>query len=119
MGRRSHPGVFGMASLIFSGMAHFVYILYAEQHDKYYIGQTDDLEMRLQRHNEFEASQSYTSKYRPWALKIFFKAETRSDAVKIERKLKALKSKKMIAFFADDTEALSKFALNTIHPSGV
>jgi len=100
-------------------MAHFVYILYSEKYDKYYIGQTDDLEMRLERHNEFETTNSYTSKYRPWVLKRSFETQTRADAVKVERKLKALKSKKMIAFFAEDIEALSKFALNTIHPDGV
>lgn len=91
-------------------MAHFVYILYSEQFDKYYIGQTDSLELRLERHNAFETTNSYTSKYRPWILKNSFEVKTRGEAIKIERKLKALKSKKMTALFADNTEALSEFA---------
>jgi putative endonuclease len=31
---------------------HFVYILYSSKHDKYYVGQTDDVERRLVKHNE-------------------------------------------------------------------
>ncbi len=32
-------------------MACFVYILYSEEHDSHYIGQTNDVTERLKRHN--------------------------------------------------------------------
>jgi putative endonuclease len=41
-----------------------VYILFSEEHDKYYVGQTDDLERRLLEHNELSEN-SFTSRYRP------------------------------------------------------
>lgn len=92
-------------------MAYFVYILYAEFFDRYYIGQTNSLEHRLERHNEFDSTNSYTSKYRPWTLKAFIEiGESRADAMKVERLLKSLKSKKMIASFAEDPEKLVGFA---------
>ncbi|MFN3941656.1 MAG: GIY-YIG nuclease family protein [Flavobacterium sp.] len=33
-------------------MTYFVYILHSPNYDKYYIGQTNNLEDRLKRHNE-------------------------------------------------------------------
>jgi len=90
-------------------MANYcVYILYAERFDKYYIGQTNSLEHRLVRHNEFELSNTFTAKYRPWVLKAWVDVgENRGDTVKLERRLKSLKSKKMIAFFAENPDKLA------------
>ncbi|MFN0213117.1 MAG: GIY-YIG nuclease family protein [Saprospiraceae bacterium] len=88
-------------------MTYFVYILYSEKFDKYYIGQTNSLEQRLERHNEFDSTNSFTSKYRPWMLKAFVEiGESRADAMKVERRLKALKSKKAIAEIAANPEKL-------------
>jgi len=42
--------------------------LYSASADKYYVGQTDNLELRLKFHNEL-SEKSYTSKHRPWILK--------------------------------------------------
>ena len=94
-----------------------VYILYAERFDKYYIGQTNSLEHRFVRHNEFELVNTYTSKYRPWVLKAWYEVgQNRSDALKVERRLKSLKSKKMIADFAANPEKLADFAIKVLSP---
>jgi len=69
-------------------MQYSVYIIYSESWDKYYIGQTDDFESRLARHNS--GGVKSTSYYRPWIPKCLIKKETRSDAVLWERKLKNL-----------------------------
>lgn len=47
-------------------MAFYVYILYSTKADKYYIGQTDNLTDRVERHNA--GYETFTSKYRPWVL---------------------------------------------------
>ena len=97
---------------------YFVYILYSEQFDKYYIGQTNSLEQRLERHNEFEFTNSYTAKYRPWILKAFVEVgENRGDALKVERQLKKLKSKKVIAQMADDSQKLVVFSKKVLSPT--
>jgi putative endonuclease len=47
-------------------MNFFVYILYSPEFDKYYVGQTEDLERRIFRHNG--GYEKFTSPYRPWNL---------------------------------------------------
>jgi putative endonuclease len=95
-----------------------VYILYSERFDKYYIGQTNSLEHRLVRHNEFDLVNTYTAKYRPWTLKAWVEiGNNRGDAMKVERRLKSLKSKKMIAEFAENPEKLTEFAAKVLSPN--
>ena len=96
-------------------MPYFVYILYAERFDKYYIGQTSSVNLRLERHNEFDMINSFTAKYRPWKLSAYVEVgQSRGDAMKVERRLKALKSKKMLAQFIAHPEKLFEFARDTL-----
>ena len=102
---------------LFLSMPYCVYILYSERFDKYYIGQTNSLEHRLVRHNEFESVNSYTAKHRPWILKAWVDVgDSRSNAMKVEKKLKALKSKRIVADFAENPEKLAVFAANVLSP---
>ena len=73
-----------------------VYILFSEEHDKYYVGQTDDLERRLLQHNELSEN-SFTSRYRPWALALAIEVPDRTIAIKMERFIKKQKSKKYLS----------------------
>jgi putative endonuclease len=76
----------------------YVYILYSERCDRYYIGQTADLEVRLSRHNgKLEKS---TSPYVPWIMVCFITKETRSDAMILETKLKNFNTKDLKRFIA-------------------
>ena len=71
----------------------YIYILHSELHDKYYVGQSDDISRRLIEHNEL-SDHSYTSKYRPWGLVASFEVgDSRSHARKIESHIKKQKSK--------------------------
>jgi putative endonuclease len=68
----------------------FVYILECND-GKLYIGQTADVEKRLKRHRE---NPTYQMKKRlPIQLLGYLKVSDRSDAVKLERFLKNLKSR--------------------------
>ena len=69
----------------------FVYILEAVKSKRYYIGQTNDLEERLKKHNQGRILS--TKHYIPWQLKWWKEYKTRSEAVKIERKLKSIKKR--------------------------
>ena len=69
----------------------FVYILYSESADRYYIGQTNNLVDRLKRHNMGQVLS--TKSYVPWELRFSLEVPTRKDAVKVERYLKNLKSR--------------------------
>ena len=74
----------------------YIYIIYSESADKYYIGQTDDPEQRLFEHNNIDKV-TYTSKFRPWKEVFKFSiSESRSDVLIIEKYLKNRKSKVLL-----------------------
>ena len=70
------------------------YILRSQKNGRYYVGQTDDVDRRIQEHNNGE--EKSTAPWAPWSLvfkKIF---DTRSEAVRWERGVKARKSRAFI-----------------------
>jgi putative endonuclease len=74
----------------------YVYILFSPSANRFYIGQTADFAERLARHNSgYEKS---TAPYAPWELCLCLEKPTRSDAVKLERKIKNLNSEDLRAF---------------------
>jgi putative endonuclease len=46
----------------------YIYILYSKNSDKFYVGQTDDVQRRLNEHNHPEINTKFTAKYIPWDL---------------------------------------------------
>jgi len=71
-------------------MKFYVYILYSYSLKRHYIGQTQDLNLRLERHNKGLVKS--TKPGIPWALKASTTVESRKEAMKLERKLKNFKS---------------------------
>ncbi len=67
-----------------------VYIIYSDSHNIYYIGQTNDLDDRLIRHNSNRSK--FTKGKGPWELTSSIKLNSRSEAVILERKLKNMKN---------------------------
>ncbi len=76
-------------------MIHYLYILYSEKYDKFYIGETNEYKRRLKEHNNSYRS-NYSSKYRPWTLVALFEIENRSIARGVESFIKNQKSKDFI-----------------------
>ncbi len=64
----------------------FVYILKSDVDGTYYIGQTNNLEKRLDYHNQ--GLSKYTSRKVPWKIVYFEEFETRKEAIVRERFLK-------------------------------
>ena len=75
---------------------YYVYILYSEPFDKFYIGQTNDIVDRIKRHNA--GSESYTKRYTPWVIKWSTQKPTRAEAMALEKKLKNLSKKRLLIF---------------------
>jgi len=72
---------------------YYIYILFSESSDKYYVGYSDDPIRREIEHNT-KPFNTYTSKHRPWKLVASFSAgESRSEAIRIERYIKKQKSR--------------------------
>jgi putative endonuclease len=72
----------------------FTYILYSKKLNKYYIGMTDDLQWRLERHNLGWGR--FTKSGIPWELIYYEIFTSKSDALKREREIKSKKSRKYI-----------------------
>ena len=67
-------------------MGYFVYILFSESLQKYYVGSTGDVVKRLAEHNKGKSN--FTSKGVPWQLITTFNLVSRSEAVNLELKIK-------------------------------
>ena len=75
-------------------LMYFVYILYSARVDRYYVGQTEDLALRMVSH--LSGISRYTSIANDWKMVYSEQFETRSDAIKRENEIKRKKSKKYI-----------------------
>ncbi len=74
----------------------FVYILYSEKFDKFYIGQTNNYESRLQMHNSGHVKS--TSPFIPWIRVCLIQKVSRADAMTLEKKIKNLNRKRLLDF---------------------
>ena len=72
----------------------YIYIIYSEKLDRYYVGYTDNLSWRLERHNLGWGR--FTKGGIPWELIYFEKYQTKQEALKREREIKSKKSRKYI-----------------------
>ena len=79
-------------------MPYTVYILFSPAHDRYYIGQTQDMAERISRHNE--GYEKATSPFAPWIIVGTIPKTTRTEAMLLERKIKNLKRERLQQFIA-------------------
>ena len=99
---------------------HYVYILHSEAADKFYVGQTPDLETRLLFHNELSEN-SFTSRYRPWKLAKAIAVNNRSEAMIIEKHIKGRKSKAYTIKLINEEKAVKDLLnrFNILPPNSV
>jgi putative endonuclease len=76
----------------------YTYILYSESLNKFYIGYCKDLKIRLERHGKDKSK--FTGKVNDWKLIKNFEFKTKSEAIKLELKIK----KRGIKRFLDSLE---------------
>lgn len=75
-------------------MTYFVYILKSKSSGRYYVGQTQDLNSRLEKHNK--GSVQSTKPDTPWELKYHEEFQTRKESYKREQQIKDWKSRRKI-----------------------
>jgi putative endonuclease len=75
-------------------MSYYVYIIQSLADGAYYIGYTHDLTLRLEHHRD-GWTQSTKNKG-PWELVYIEEFSTKSEAIKRERQIKSMKSRKYI-----------------------
>ncbi len=73
---------------------HYLYILYSKKIDRYYSGQTKNIDKRFVKHNKGHSAA--TKAGIPWQLKKVVEFETKSEALKAENWIKKMKSRRVI-----------------------
>ena len=71
-----------------------IYALYSRKIDRVYIGQTQDLDKRLQEH--LEGVSIYTKRTDDWVLIYTEEHQTRGGAMKREKQLKSARGRKFL-----------------------
>jgi len=72
-------------------MSYTVYILYSLSVDRYYVGQSANLENQLKRHNQGKSK--HTKSGIPWTLKYKEAFASRSEAMAREKEIKGSESR--------------------------
>jgi len=75
-------------------MPYFVYILKGIRDGSYYVGSTQDLFSRIERHNQGRSK--YTRNKRPWELLYSEEYPDRSAAIKREKEIKKRRRREYI-----------------------
>ena len=76
--------------------AHYVYILHSERIEKFYIGETFNVEERLERHNAGYYEDKWSVIGRPWQVFLKIECESKSQALALEKHIKRMKSRAYI-----------------------
>ena len=90
-----------MLAFFYFSMIYFIYIIFSESIDKFYVGYSKDPWIRLQQHNS-NTGDKYTGRAKDWILKAVFEVSNiEGDAIKIERFIKKQKSRKLLLLLCD------------------
>ena len=75
---------------------HFLYIIYSKKADRYYIGETSNLENRLQDHVLHKYKKGFTKSAEDWETVLMESFDHKEDALFLEKFIKRMKSRKFI-----------------------
>jgi len=90
---------------------YYTYIVLCAD-NSYYIGITNNLEKRIEQHNEGINRRCYTFKRRPVTLKWNIQCTNPEEAIKIEKQLKGWSRKKKEALIKENWRDLVRFSKN-------
>lgn len=77
----------------------YTYILYSPKYDRFYVGHSEDVFARLQRHNNRMVPS--TKPYIPWQLAYYEEYVSRGEASSRELEIKNKKSRKYIEYLVN------------------
>ena len=89
------------------------YIIYSIKIDRYYVGHTDDFINRIEMHNT--GFSPYTSKANDWRLFLLIPCKDKSEAARVERHIKAMKSRSYIENLGRHPEMVAKLIERFAH----
>ncbi|MEG9327893.1 GIY-YIG nuclease family protein [Salinimicrobium catena] len=86
---------------------HFLYIIYSQAADRFYTGETTDLEKRLREHNSHRHRKGFSKMAEDWKIVLKLEVEEKEKAVFLERYIKKMKSRKFIEKVIENPEILN------------
>ncbi len=87
-------------------MVAVTYIIYSEKLDKFYIGKSENFDQRILFHNSNE-NEKWSKAGRPWKDFLIIPCDSFMQAGKIERYIKAQKSRKYIISLKEKPEYMT------------
>ena len=91
---------------------HFLYILSSKTADRFYIGETKDVQQRLQDHIFHKYSKGFTKTANDWKIVLEVQLKNKEQAIFLEKFIKKMKSRKFIQKVIDDPEILNDILKN-------
>jgi len=88
-----------------------VYIIYSEKLNRFYIGTTDHFSERLKKHNEGYFEDAFSVKGVPWEEFLIIDQLSSSQALKMEKHIKSMKSSTYIRNLKKYSEMVEKLIL--------
>ncbi len=85
---------------------HYCYVIYSQTLNKYYIGETENVEIRLEQHNNGYFKGAYTKPANDWSLFLVIPCQDIRVARKLEKFIKRQKSRSFIERLKNQPELL-------------
>ena len=82
----------------------FCYILFSSSINRFYIGSCQDLNFRYKNHLDKTYPNSYTAKADDWVIFYYLEVDNITTAIRIERHIKRMKSRKYILELKESPE---------------
>ena len=87
---------------------HYLYIIYSESINRYYIGESPDAEIRLGQHNNHYFNTNFTNAANDWKFSLKYRCQNREQALFLEKFIKRMKSRVFIQKIIENPEILSE-----------
>ena len=88
-------------------MKHYLYIIYSTSKNKYYVGETSDINERIIKHNTHYYDNSYTKIADDWKSVLNFQCENSENAIFLEKFIKKMKSTVFIKNLVENPNILT------------
>ncbi len=85
---------------------HFLYIIYSIKLNTFYVGESLNVNNRLQQHNQHYFKRNFTKSTDDWILKLSYKCKSKKEALFLEKFIKRMKSKIFIEKIIGNPEIL-------------
>ena len=85
---------------------HYLYIIYSKSTNKYYTGETCDMDTRILKHNNHTYKGSFTKIANDWEVKLLLNCDNINNAKYLISFIKRMKSKKFIKKVIDNPAIL-------------